>query len=92
MQIAVSSFITLILFYNVFFKRFMCNVIQFINIVRFRLTMELLNVNFSIVDYLGTDFFFLTAWNYKDEIIKKLRSTGNYNTRFIIPFPNVHIN
>ena len=39
----------------------MCNVIQFINIVRFRLTMELLNVNFSIVDYVGTDFFFLTA-------------------------------
>ena len=38
------------------------------------------------------DFYFLTAWNYKDEIIKKVRTMGNYNTRFIIPFPNVHIN
>ena len=38
------------------------------------------------------DFYFLTAWNYRDEIISKVRSSGNYHTRFIIPFPNVHIN
>jgi len=37
------------------------------------------------------DYYFLTAWNYKSEIIKKVRKTGNYKTRFIVPFPNVHI-
>ena len=37
------------------------------------------------------DYYFLTAWNYKSEIIKKVRETGNYKTRFIVPFPNVHI-
>jgi hypothetical protein len=37
------------------------------------------------------DYYFLTAWNYKSEIIKKVRKTGNYKTRFIVPFPHVHI-
>lgn len=37
------------------------------------------------------DYYFLTAWNYKSEIISKVRNAGNYKTRFIIPFPSVHI-
>lgn len=37
------------------------------------------------------DYFLLTAWNYKDEIISKVRKKGNYNSKFIIPFPNVQI-
>lgn len=37
------------------------------------------------------DYFLLTAWNYKDEIIKKVRMAGNYHSRFIIPFPFVHV-
>jgi len=37
------------------------------------------------------DYFLLTAWNYKDEIIKKVRGAGNYSSKFIIPFPFVHI-
>lgn len=37
------------------------------------------------------DYFLLTAWNYKDEIIRKVRESGNYRSKFIIPFPFVHI-
>ena len=37
------------------------------------------------------DFFLLTAWNYKDEIIEKVRSAGNNHSKFIIPFPSVHL-
>lgn len=37
------------------------------------------------------DYFLLTAWNYKDEIIKKVRASGNYHSKFIIPFPVVHV-
>lgn len=37
------------------------------------------------------DYFLLTAWNYKDEIITKVREAGNYRSKFIIPFPFVHI-
>lgn len=37
------------------------------------------------------DYFLLTAWNYKDEIINKVREAGNYHSKFIIPFPFVHI-
>ncbi len=37
------------------------------------------------------DYFLLTAWNYKDEIISKVRSAGNYSTKFIVPFPSIHI-
>ncbi len=35
--------------------------------------------------------FLLTAWNYKDEIIKKVRNKGNLDSAFIIPFPNLTI-
>jgi SAM-dependent methyltransferase len=37
------------------------------------------------------DYFLLTAWNYKDEIISKVRSSGNYKSRFIVPIPFVHV-
>ena len=37
------------------------------------------------------DYFLLTAWNYKDEIINKVRESGNYHSKFILPFPFVHI-
>ena len=37
------------------------------------------------------DYFLLTAWNYQDEIITKVRSAGNYHSKFIVPIPFVHI-
>ena len=39
----------------------------------------------------GPDYFLLTAWNYKDEIIEKVRSKGNTRSQFIIPVPAVDI-
>lgn len=36
-------------------------------------------------------FFLLTAWNYKDEIITKVRNKGNLESAFIIPFPDLTI-
>jgi novobiocin biosynthesis protein NovU len=37
------------------------------------------------------DYFLLTAWNYQDEIIAKVRRTGNERTRFIVPIPSVQV-
>jgi len=37
------------------------------------------------------DYYFLTSWNYKDEIIKKVRLLGNYKSKFILPHPKVEI-
>ena len=37
------------------------------------------------------DFFLLTAWNYKDEIIKKYRENSSCNAKFIVPIPNLDI-
>lgn len=37
------------------------------------------------------DYFLLTAWNYKTEIISKVRSKGNSKSRFIVPIPQVTI-
>jgi SAM-dependent methyltransferase len=37
------------------------------------------------------DYYLLTAWNYQDEIIGKVRGSGNYSSRFIIPIPFVRI-
>lgn len=37
------------------------------------------------------DFFLLTAWNYKDEIVSKVRGAGNYSSKFIVPIPFVHV-
>ena len=51
--------------------------------------------NIPIVDeefakYNPPNYFLLTAWNYKDEIIKKVRESGNLDTIFILPFPSPH--
>lgn len=37
------------------------------------------------------DYFLLTAWNYQEEIIGKVREAGNYASKFIIPIPFVKI-
>ena len=37
------------------------------------------------------DYFLLTAWNYQDEIITKVRSAGNYHSKFIVPIPFVRV-
>lgn len=37
------------------------------------------------------DYYLLTAWNYRDEIIAKVRKSGNLHSRFIVPVPNVHV-
>ncbi len=37
------------------------------------------------------DYFLLTAWNYKDEIIRKVRQVGNHTSKFIVPVPSIHI-
>lgn len=37
------------------------------------------------------DYFLLTAWNYQDEIITKVRAAGNLKSQFIVPIPFVRI-
>lgn len=37
------------------------------------------------------DYFLLTAWNYQDEIITKVRAAGNLHSQFIVPIPFVRI-
>jgi len=37
------------------------------------------------------DYYLLTAWNYKEEIIAKVRASGNFHSKFIVPIPFVHI-
>lgn len=37
------------------------------------------------------DHFLLTAWNYQDEIITKVRAAGNFKSQFIVPIPFVRI-
>lgn len=37
------------------------------------------------------DYFLLTAWNYRDEIISKTRKSGNCSSSFIVPFPKLTI-
>lgn len=37
------------------------------------------------------DFFLLTAWNYQEEIIAKVRATGNFSSKFIVPIPFVRV-
>jgi len=37
------------------------------------------------------DYFLLTAWNYKEEIVKKYRDIGNLKTLFIVPVPTITI-
>ncbi|CAA6805145.1 MAG: Unknown protein [uncultured Thiotrichaceae bacterium] len=37
------------------------------------------------------DYYLLTIWNYQDEIIKKVRESGNQYSGFIIPHPQLKI-
>jgi novobiocin biosynthesis protein NovU/D-mycarose 3-C-methyltransferase len=37
------------------------------------------------------DYLLLTAWNYKDELIAKVRAMGANDVRFIVPFPDVYV-
>ena len=37
------------------------------------------------------DYFLLTAWNYKDELIAKTRAAGAKDVLFIVPIPSVEI-
>lgn len=37
------------------------------------------------------DYYLLTIWNYKKEIIQKVRDAGNHHTKFILPHPEVEI-
>jgi hypothetical protein len=37
------------------------------------------------------DYFLLTAWNYQQEIISKVRASGNFRSQFIVPIPFVRI-
>jgi SAM-dependent methyltransferase len=36
-------------------------------------------------------YYLLTAWNYQDEIITKVRAAGNFESQFIVPIPYVRI-
>jgi len=42
-------------------------------------------------DHPAPDYYLLTAWNYEDEIIRKVRTAGNHSTRFIVPIPEVRV-
>ena len=35
------------------------------------------------------DYYLLTIWNYKEEIIRKVRGVGNRHSKFILPHPEV---
>lgn len=37
------------------------------------------------------DYYLLTVWNYKDEIMRKVRLFGNQHSQFILPHPEVMI-
>lgn len=37
------------------------------------------------------DYFLLTAWNYQEEIVAKVRARGNIRSKFIVPIPEPHI-
>ncbi len=37
------------------------------------------------------DYYLLTIWNYKDEIIKKVRESGNLTCQFILPHPYIQV-
>ena len=51
--------------------------------------IKILDENFAFDN--PPDYFLLTAWNYKDEIITKVRDMGNVDSTFIVPFPKIHV-
>lgn len=40
---------------------------------------------------IAPDYYLLTVWNYKDEIMQKIRQGGNDQSQFILPHPEVRI-
>ncbi len=40
---------------------------------------------------IAPDYYLLTVWNYKDEIVRKIRQGGNDRSQFILPHPEVRI-
>ena len=37
------------------------------------------------------DYYLVTAWNYRNELIQKVRAGGNYHSGFAVPFPEVQV-
>ena len=37
------------------------------------------------------DYFLVTAWNYRHELIAKVRAAGNIHSGFAVPFPEVNV-
>lgn len=37
------------------------------------------------------DYFLVTAWNYRNELIQKVRAGGNAHSGFAVPFPEVQV-
>ena len=37
------------------------------------------------------DYYLVTAWNYRNELIQKVRAGGNAHSGFAVPFPEVQI-
>ncbi len=37
------------------------------------------------------DYFLVTAWNYRNELIQKVRAGGNLHSGFAVPFPEVQV-
>jgi hypothetical protein len=37
------------------------------------------------------DYYLITAWNYRNELIAKVRAGGNHTSGFAVPFPEVQV-
>jgi SAM-dependent methyltransferase len=37
------------------------------------------------------DYYLVTAWNYRNELIQKVRAAGNAHSGFAVPFPEVQV-
>jgi hypothetical protein len=37
------------------------------------------------------DYYLVTAWNYRNELIQKVRAGGNLHSGFAVPFPEVQV-
>jgi hypothetical protein len=37
------------------------------------------------------DYYLITAWNYRNELIAKVRAGGNLHSGFAVPFPEVQV-
>ena len=37
------------------------------------------------------DYYLVTAWNYRNELVQKVRAGGNLHSGFAVPFPEVQV-